>query len=299
MSKIIQLSDPHIVSRGQLAYGVVDTGRALATAVATINRCLPLVGPVDLVIVTGDLTDFGASAEYARFRTIMSELTIPYRVVPGNHDLRTNLRASFTDETWMPVSGGINWSVELSDFGVICLDTLVEGHHHGYLEADALDFLNGSLKRLAGKPVIVGVHHPPFATGIQPMDENNLRNGAVLQGMLDAYPGESRLVCGHVHRSVTSMFGSSIGLIAPGTSHAVTLDQRQANPHTLSLEPGGFMLHEWRDGFVSHVVAASFPPDRFPFTTQQGAKQAKIVERDIARSSHSLHTDPKEVDYGK
>ncbi|QDC02347.1 phosphodiesterase [Mesorhizobium sp. 8] len=269
MSKVIQLSDPHIVPRGQLAYGVVDTGAALATAVATVNRCLPVIGPVDLAIVTGDLTDFGSSAEYARFRAIMSELKIPYRVIPGNHDLRTNLRASFADQEWMPLTGGISWSVELPDFGLVCLDSLVDGHHHGHLEADALDLLNDALKGLAGKPVLVGVHHPPFMTGIRPMDDNNLRNGAALQVMLDAYPGESRLVCGHVHRSVTRAFGTSIGLIAPGTSHAVTLDQREGNPHTLSLEPGGFMLHEWRDGFVSHVVAANFSPNRFPFTTPQ------------------------------
>lgn len=265
MSKIIQLSDTHIVPPGQLAYGVVDTGAALVSTVATINRCLPLIGPVDLAIITGDLTDFGAPGEYARFREIMSALAVPYRVVPGNHDLRANLRASFADQEWMPATGGINWSVELPEFGVVCLDTLVEGHHHGRLEADALNFLTETLRALAGKPVIVGLHHPPFVTGIQPMDVNNLRDSAALQSMLDAYPGESRLVCGHVHRSVTTAFGSSIGLIAPGTSHAVTLDQRQANPHTLSLEPGGFMLHEWRDGFVSHVVAAKFPAGRFPF----------------------------------
>ncbi len=267
MSKIIQLSDPHIVPEGQIAYGVVDTAAALAATVATINRCLPLVGPVDLAIVTGDLTDFGAPADYARFREIMSALAIPYRVVPGNHDRRANLRASFADQAWMPLTGGINWSIDLPEFGVVCLDTLVEGHHHGHLEADALTFLDEALRSLAGKPVIVGMHHPPFTMGIQSMDINNLRESAALQTLLDAYPGESRLVCGHVHRSVTKAFGSVIGLIAPGTSHSVTLDQRNENPHTLSLEPGGFMLHEWRDGFVSHIIAANFSPDRFPFTT--------------------------------
>lgn len=275
MSKIIQLSDPHIVPHGRLAYGVVDTAAALAATVATINRCLPLIGPVDLAIVTGDVTDFGTPGEYARFRAIMSALAVPYRVVPGNHDLRENLRTSFADEAWIPASGGINWSVDLSDFGVICLDSLVEGYHHGLLEAATLDFLSENLGRLAGKPVIVGVHHPPFATGIRPMDVNNLCNGGTLRDMLDAYPGESRLVCGHVHRSVIRAFGSSIGLIAPGTSHAVTLDQRDENPHTLSLEPGGFMLHEWRDGFVSHVIAADFDPGRYPFSSPLAKEQER------------------------
>ena len=57
MTKIIQISDPHIVPKGQLAYGRVNTLDALNACVETINRILPDIGPVDLAIVTGDVTD--------------------------------------------------------------------------------------------------------------------------------------------------------------------------------------------------------------------------------------------------
>lgn len=268
MTRIIQLSDPHIVAEGTLCYGVVDTGKALQQAVTTINRNLPLWGKVDMVIVTGDITDFGTAEEYARFRSIMADLALPVRVVPGNHDLRENMRTAFQDQDWMPESGGINWSAEFSDFGLICLDTLVEGHHHGELQPDALAFLSDTLKKLGNKPVVVGMHHPPFNTGIIPMDINNLRDSAELCKIIDSHPAEVRLVCGHVHRSVTRSFGKAIGLIAPGTSHTVTIDQRVENPHTLSLEPGAFMMHEWRDdGIVSHIIAGNYSNERHPFTT--------------------------------
>ena len=39
MTRIIQISDPHIVPSGQLAYGQVDTAAALASCVKTVNRC--------------------------------------------------------------------------------------------------------------------------------------------------------------------------------------------------------------------------------------------------------------------
>ena len=269
MTRILQLSDPHIVPEGQLAYGVVDTAAALRDAVATFNRDLPLFGPVDLAIVTGDLTDFGTPEEYRRFREIMSALAVPYRVVPGNHDRREALRQAFAGESWMPASGPIHWSADLPDFGLIALDTLVEGAHHGALDPSALVFVQETLEGFAGKPVVVGMHHPPFATGILPMDVNNLRDSAALRALLEGYSGETRLICGHVHRSTTALFGSSIAMIAPGVSHSVTLDQRIENPHTLSLEPGGFMLHEWRDGLVSHTVATRFPADRYGFVTPE------------------------------
>ena len=57
MTRIIQISDPHIVPYGQLAYGQVDTAKALTDCVETINRSLAEIGPVDMVVVSGDLTD--------------------------------------------------------------------------------------------------------------------------------------------------------------------------------------------------------------------------------------------------
>ena len=86
MTRIIQISDPHIVPHGQLAYGQVDTAKALTDCVETINRSLPEIGPVDMVIVAGDLTDFGTKEEYQRFCTLMEPLDLPYRAIPGNHD---------------------------------------------------------------------------------------------------------------------------------------------------------------------------------------------------------------------
>ena len=102
MTKIIQISDPHIVSEGRLAYDKVDTGAALADAIATVNRLLPQIGPVDMAIITGDLTDFGTRDEFRRFCRIMEPLTIPYRAIPGNHDDREVMRAAFSDQDWMP-----------------------------------------------------------------------------------------------------------------------------------------------------------------------------------------------------
>ena len=87
MTKIIQISDPHIVTKGELAYGQVDTSAALKKCVDKIKRILPEIGPIDMIIVTGDLTDFGKKEEYSLFREIVEEVGIPYRAIPGNLSL--------------------------------------------------------------------------------------------------------------------------------------------------------------------------------------------------------------------
>tara|TARA_B100000780_G_scaffold278600_1_gene252728 strand:+ start:4978 stop:5787 length:810 start_codon:yes stop_codon:yes gene_type:complete len=254
MTKIIQISDPHIVPNGQLAYNRVDTAAPLALCVETVNRLLPEIGPIDMAFVAGDLTDFGTKEEYDRFRMIMDPLKIPYQAIPGNHDNKEAMRLAFSDQAWMPCSGAINWMTELVDFAIIGLDTSVMGAPHGHLTEATLDYLQVKLTEVSPKPVIVAVHHPPVTTGIEKMDIQNLRDSETFERILSRYQAELRLVCGHIHRNVVTKFGDVICQIGPGTSHAVTLDQRKAAPNCLTREPGAFLLHEWRNGLMTHSI---------------------------------------------
>ena len=254
MTKIIKISDPHIVAKGKLAYGQVDTCLALTQCVAQINKILPEIGPVDMIIVTGDLTDFGTSDEYSLFRELIEELNIPYRAIPGNHDDKSVMQKCFADADWMPKTGPINWQIDFEDLKVIGLDTSIIGKAHGNLETDSLNFLRSSLNSAKEKPVIVASHHPPIITGIEKMDIQNLRDSDELKEILSTYQGELKLICGHIHRNIVTQFGNVICQIAPGVSHAVTIDLRKGSPNCLTKEPGSFLLHEIRDGILTHQI---------------------------------------------
>jgi Icc protein len=254
VTKIIQISDPHIVPYGQLAYGRVDTAAALANCVETINRALPQLGTIDMAFVAGDLTDFGTPEEYELFQTIMEPLHIPYRAIPGNHDDVEKMRLAFSEHNWMPKSGPINWTAEFDDLVLIGMDTKVTGKAHGHLSAVSLDYLENQLAKFVSKPVIVATHHPPIITGIEKMDIQNLRESERLETILSHHPGEVRLVCGHMHRSIVAPFGSIICHISPGVSHAVSMDQRDGAPNCLTMEPGAFLMHENRNGIFTHTI---------------------------------------------
>lgn len=266
MTKIIQISDTHIVPEGTLAYGQVDTAKALAETVTTINRLLPQIGPIDLVIVTGDLTEHGSEEEYRRFRSLMADLQVPYRVLPGNHDRREAMRTSFADAHWMPPTGPLDWQIDFEDFAVVGLDSLTANSAHGTLERATLSFLTDALAHLGGKPVLVGFHHPPFAVGIEAMDAQNLINANSLSTALSLHAGQVLMVCGHLHRGIAGLFCGRLCQVCPGTSHAVTLDQRANAGNSFIKEPGGLLLHEWRDGgFLSHLVPIGAYPGGYPF----------------------------------
>src|SRR4051794_4486507 len=85
MTAVAHLSDPHLGA----TWAGGDPDRQLAAAVAAI-RALGLT--LDAVLVSGDLADHAADAEYARVRELVSALGAPVHVLPGNHDDRAALR---------------------------------------------------------------------------------------------------------------------------------------------------------------------------------------------------------------
>lgn len=265
MSKILQITDTHIVPQNDLAYGRVETASALKATVETVNDMLDAIGPVDAVAITGDVTDYGNRADYERFKDIMASLKLPYLVLPGNHDDRENMRDAFASEHWMPANGPICWHLELEDFILIGLDSLVQGQAHGQLCKQSLGYLQNVMKEAKGKPLLLGFHHPPVTIGLHVMDQNNLWNTDDLADCLRSYNGDVRLITGHVHRSSTSLFANRICLTCPGPSHAVSMDLRTDAINCLTKEPGAFMLHERRDGFVSHVIPVGSFDGPHPF----------------------------------
>ena len=80
---IAQITDSHVVAQGHRYYDIVDTNAFLARAIAHLNALDPRP---DVVVATGDLVSKGTNKEYAALREILSDLTIPIYVIPGNHD---------------------------------------------------------------------------------------------------------------------------------------------------------------------------------------------------------------------
>src|SRR5215208_1978234 len=85
---LVQLSDLHIGG----TWGGGDPVASLAAAVATVRALDPAP---DAVLVSGDLADNAADAEYELAIELLAPLGDAVHVLPGNHDDRDALHRHF------------------------------------------------------------------------------------------------------------------------------------------------------------------------------------------------------------
>ncbi len=261
----VQLTDMHIREEGRMAYGRIDTAPYLDTAVQSI---LQLPQRPQAVVLTGDLTDFGRPQEYERLARLLSPLTMPWFLLPGNHDDRDQMRRSFPQHQYLGTDGFVQYSLALGEVQLIAIDTVESGASHGRLCQDRLAWLSQALDRHRDQPVVIAMHHPPFQTGIGHMDRIGLLEGADdLAALVSQHPNVERIMCGHLHRTIYRRFAGTVVSTAPSPAHQVCLDISPQAASAWNLEPPGFHLHAWSasGGLVSHVAHTGLFPGPYPF----------------------------------
>lgn len=265
---ICQLTDLHVRPHGLAANRISETNMLTERAFRVVAAFTPRP---DVVIITGDLTECGLEAEYANLVAILRRtLAMPVYVIPGNHDRRENFRAALAHLPGVTTdSHFVQYAVEDHPVRLVMLDTLVPGASHGELSSPQLQWLDRTLAAQPHKPTLVGMHHPPFATGIPHMDRIALMNPETFRSVIGRHPQVERIVCGHHHRPIVGQCAHAIASISPSVAHQVELTFDPSDPGAFNFEPPAFQLHMWHEktGFVAHTVYVNTYNGPFPFIT--------------------------------
>lgn len=267
---IAQISDLHIKAQGKLSYKHVDTLQAFKHCIQYLNQLTPAP---DIVVITGDLTDFGHADEYDAVNQAIAELSLPWVAIPGNHDNRQAFRDAFAQQSWLPPKGPfLNWSIDHLPIQLIGLDSTVPEKPWGEFCSERQQWLEQTLAKHPTKPTVLMLHHHPFISGIGHMDQQNLRGIPQLEQTLEKHPQVQRVLCGHLHRFVSTQLAGITVCSAPGTSHQVAADFSDNAPAHFSLEPAGILLHRWeqKHGFTSHYLNLTSNTPTYPFYDENG-----------------------------
>lgn len=208
------------------------------------------IGPIDGVLVTGDISDDGSAESYAVARQELERLGERLLVIPGNHDRREPFRAAFSDLPEIAPRGLIDWVAEIGDTRIVGLDTLIEGQGGGALRDESLVLLSQAVTGAGGLQVVVALHHPPLRTGIRFMDAIGLANPDPLRDVLDLHSAPVQVLAGHVHGVYHGMLGRHPVVTAPACCSAFALDRRADARAGFMTGPTGCALIDTAPGGV-------------------------------------------------
>lgn len=248
---LVQLSDPHI--GGEWAPGA-DSVAGLEATVAAV-RALPQ--PPDAVVVTGDLADHAADAEYEVVREMLASIGAPFHVLPGNHDDRRALHRHFG------VPGGdgepVQYAVDLGPLRLLVLDSTRPGEDSGALDGGRLEWLDAELAAAPDVPTLLALHHPPLVTGLPAWDDMAPAHRSALGELVARHAQVRRIACGHLHGVMTGELGGAPVVVAPST-YVQALPDFDSGKIELAVAPAGFAVHAVLDGeIVSHVESVRLP----------------------------------------
>lgn len=217
--KFIQVTDVHLISGGRRLYGV-SPERRLHAAIDSINQ---EHGDADFVVFTGDLVHWREPESYGVFAEAIKRLTMPVRLIPGNHDDPQALAAAVS-KVDVDENGFVQFAEQTPVGRCLFLDTRKAESDAGEYCTKRLAWLKGQLDG-SDDPVIVFMHHPPLKLGLKGMDGLRLLDDEAFFAALEPHLARIRhLFFGHVHRPVSGNWRGMSYSCMRGLNHQLALD---------------------------------------------------------------------------
>ena len=252
--KFIQITDTHL-SPEELDF----------TRRAEQARAEALAHEPDLIVISGDLTQFGTEQDFAALKEFLAPITVPLHLVAGNHDIGDKISSYTHDhltvariERYQAHAGPLYHSFDHGPCHVTCFDTgilnsglPIEAEQREWLEAD-LAAARGAQHRLAV------THYPLFwdrpdetltaESGYYTVEEPARSD---LLGLMERH-GVDIYLCGHIHQVREAMWRGTEYLCTASTAFCVGPNKREL----------GYRLAECREGGPrTRMVPLNLPPD--------------------------------------
>ncbi|MVO86339.1 phosphodiesterase [Streptomyces sp. p1417] len=221
MLVLAQISDLHLDG----------TDRATERAERVVAHLRALPGPLDALLVTGDIADHGEEAEYKEAaRLLFTDAPWPVLTCPGNHDVRGPYRSALLGESGTSASGpaaseaAINRAHRVGGTEILMLDSSLPGSDEGLLDEETYAWLEERLARLAGAvPVLLSFHHHPVPMHHPRLDTWRLRSPEPLAALVRRHPEIAGLIIGHAHTPAATTFAGRPLVVGPGVVSTLRL----------------------------------------------------------------------------
>lgn len=160
---ILHISDIHF----RRAYepseeGYKDMLATMQSPLIALGECLSQLQKqttLDLVIISGDLTEDGEVEDYRYLKNWLQEALGETEMVVtlGNHDIKENFWAGWFEET--AASKPYNQVVTYPEFTVVSFDNSSYGYADGIVDEQQFHWLEKTLEERKDQPILLVTHH--------------------------------------------------------------------------------------------------------------------------------------------
>lgn len=209
---------------------VGDTRCLLAEAV----RAAAARGPIDAVVVTGDMTHAGDADDMRAVRDALDRALAevgaaqaPVLATPGNHDARAAFIEGWRSAGELLPDGTVCARIEVAGETIAAIDSSDAAVPEGSIGTAALGWLAANLADAAraGRRVLVATHHHVCAAQ---SDMPACRGAAALLELLARYDAE--LLYGHTHHALAGEASGVVYHTAPALSFQGDAARRDEAP---------------------------------------------------------------------
>lgn len=252
---IVQITDPHLFADADGRLLGMNTRDSLEKV---IDQVLLEQPQIDLLLISGDLTQDGTVASYNAFKDMSARIPATRtRWFAGNHD------EPFVMEEVAQGTDLLDPVVDIGAWRITLLNSAVPGSVPGRLAPSELELLERSLKEAPDRHHLVCLHHHPISIDCKWMEPIGLRNADALFAIIDRYPQTRALLWGHIHQEIDQPRGNLRLMATPSTciqfkprSDDFALDDLPPGYRWLRLQPSGEI-----ETAVSRVEGYVFKPD--------------------------------------
>ncbi len=249
--RLVQITDTHLFGDEAGELRGVATLPALH---AVLDAAAADLAAADAVLVTGDIVQDDPRG-YSHLHAALRRLKKPVLCLPGNHDDVLQMRAALRGGPFQV--GG--W-LDLSDWRLVMLDSVVSGRAGGLLSDSELDHLDRTLTSAGRRHALVCLHHHPVAMSSHWLDQVGLENAAEFFDVIDRHANVRGITWGHVHQDHDAMRGAVRLLSTPSTcaqfkpgAEQFAVDTRPPGYRILELGADGAIRTEvvWLDRYTA------------------------------------------------
>lgn len=241
---IIQISDIHLnldKTKDLLGVKTHDSFQAV------INHIKNKKELIELIILTGDLSQDGSPEAYRRIAEMLDPLGVPVYTLPGNHD---NLMVM--EQVYPCGNLSRNKHIVLDSWQIILLDSHTPGKVEGFLAEDQLSYLQQCLRLHPELHAIVSFHHHPVPVGCVWLDNLGVKNADAFWAIASTYPQIKQVLFGHVHQEFEQQVNEIRVYSSPST--CIQFMRCQDTFELDNLPPGYRVVKLHPDGrFETHV----------------------------------------------